>query len=124
MAVMVKPSAVGVVDIVGDRLGMFVLIEFVDECRLVLIVELSLLTSPAPDRSSSSSSSNDGESIVATLLYTLDNVDERILFVLLVSDDVDVAANGLRRVRIFDESLYNQEKTNENFTNIFNKLFK
>ena len=68
IAVIVKPSAVGVADIVDDKC-LLTLGIFVPFCGIpfVLTFELSLLASPM-DRPSSSASSNNGERIVATLL--------------------------------------------------------
>ena len=68
MAVIVRPSAVGVVDIdVGKclfTLGIFAPLYCIP---LVLAFELSLLASPR-ESASSSASSSDGERTVATLL--------------------------------------------------------
>lgn len=92
----VKPSAVGVVDIFDDGLALFPL-------RLKF-EQLSLLKSPSLERLSSSS--NDGERIVAT-------VDERILFVVIVSSAVDEDANLRRLERVFDVPRKSNEKVRE-----------
>jgi len=72
IAVIARPSAVGAVEIFDDEFALFPL----------KFEQLSLLKSPSLDILSSSS--NDGERIVAT-------VDESILFVVIVSNAVEEA---------------------------------
>lgn len=106
IAVIVKPSAVGVVDIVDDTclLETELLAPFCWS-PFVLPFELSLLKSPF-EIPSSSNSSNDGERIVATFVYVagIDD-DDSILFVVVVSNAAATDDPGLRRPRVFDASI-------------------
>ncbi len=107
IAVIVKPSAVGVANIVDDRCLLTFGI-FVPFCWIPfrLIFELSLLISPV-ERPSSSGSSNDGERIVATFVYIVGAAVDKILFVVVTSNAPFADDVGLRRLRVFDGSFKN-----------------